>query len=108
MDKPDLTPDTRATALVASIIGLAHSLGLRIVAEGVENQVAYTELARMGCDQAQGYFMCRPVPIAELQHWLNRRHAVQPSTDTPSHEATQPSDHVLSSQMRTVLVPKSE
>ncbi len=78
-----MADDARATALVASIIGLAHSLGLRIVAEGVENQVAYTELARMGCDQAQGYFMCRPVAIAELQHWLNRRHAVQPSTDTP-------------------------
>ena len=71
-----MADDARAAALVASTIRLAHSLGLRIVAEGIENQVAYTQLARMGCDQAQGHFMCRPIPIAELHHWLNRRPAV--------------------------------
>ena len=42
----------RAAALVFSIIGLAHSLGLRMVAEGVENGSALAELARHGCDQA--------------------------------------------------------
>jgi diguanylate cyclase len=67
--------DLRAAALVASTISLAHSLGLRIVAEGVENEVAYAELARLGCDQAQGNYMSRPVPVAELEHWLNTRHA---------------------------------
>jgi diguanylate cyclase (GGDEF)-like protein len=69
-----MADDARAAALVASTIALAHSLGLRMVAEGVENQVAYTELIRFGCDQAQGYFMSRPVPATELEHWLNTRH----------------------------------
>src|SRR5450759_5962440 len=47
--------DDRTAALVASTIDLAHSLGLRMVAEGVETDEAYTELARLGCDQAQGF-----------------------------------------------------
>jgi len=70
-----MADNARAAALVASTIDLAHSLGLRMVAEGVETQVAYTELARLGCDQAQGYFMSRPVPAAELEHWLSTRRA---------------------------------
>jgi diguanylate cyclase (GGDEF)-like protein len=73
--------DPRAAALVASAIGLAHSLGLRMVAEGVETIAAYTELTRLGCDQAQGYFMSRPIPAAELDHWLRNREAVDQSTD---------------------------
>ena len=78
-----MADDARAAALVASIIGLAHSLSLRIVAEGVETHVAYTELARLGCDQAQGYYMSRPVPAAELDHWLNNRRAVDQPADIP-------------------------
>ena len=75
--------DARAAAMVASTIDLAHSLGLRIVAGGVETKLAYTELTRLGCDQAQGYYMSRPVPAAELNSWLSSRHpAVQP-TDIP-------------------------
>ncbi|HEY3437290.1 MAG TPA: EAL domain-containing protein [Actinotalea sp.] len=68
-----MADDARAAALVASTIALAHSLGLRMVAEGVEDHVAYTELARHGCDQAQGFYMSRPVPAAELDHWLTAR-----------------------------------
>ena len=78
-----MADDARAAALVASAISLAHSLGLRIVAEGVANDVAYAELARMGCDQAQGYFISRPVPAAELDHWLSNRHAVDQCADIP-------------------------
>ncbi|TFD75936.1 putative bifunctional diguanylate cyclase/phosphodiesterase [Cryobacterium fucosi] len=65
--------DPRAAALVASSIHLAHSLGLRMVAEGVEDGVACAELARYGCDEAQGYFIARPVPAAELDVWLAER-----------------------------------
>ena len=71
-----MADDARAAALVASTIALAHSLGLRMVAEGVETDVAYAELKRLGCDQAQGYFMSRPVPAGELDHWLRNRRAV--------------------------------
>ena len=68
-----MADDARAAALVVSTIGLAHSLGLRMVAEGVENATALAELTRHGCDQAQGYHLCRPVPAAELDHWLEQR-----------------------------------
>jgi EAL domain-containing protein (putative c-di-GMP-specific phosphodiesterase class I) len=78
-----MVDDARAAALVASTIGLAHSLGLRMVAEGVETEVAYTELRRLGCDQAQGFWMSRPVPPAELDHWLINRPAVDVAAHIP-------------------------
>lgn len=68
-----MADDARAAALVASTIGLAHSLGLRMVAEGVENDTALTELGRHRCDQAQGFHIGRPMPAAVLDHWLAAR-----------------------------------
>ena len=68
-----MADEARAAALVFSAVELAHSLGLRMVAEGVENEIALTELAEHGCDQAQGYYISRPVPAAELDHWLDQR-----------------------------------
>jgi diguanylate cyclase (GGDEF)-like protein len=70
-----MADDARAAALVVSTIGLAHSLGLRMVAEGVENPTALEELSRHGCDQAQGFHLSRPVPAAALEHWLDARDA---------------------------------
>jgi len=78
-----MADDARAAALVASTIDLAHSLGLRMVAEGVETSVAYAELKRLGCDQAQGFLISRPVPAAELDHWLSNRRAVDESAQIP-------------------------
>ena len=78
-----MADDARAAALVASTIDLAHSLGLRMVAEGVETQVAYAELKRLGCDQAQGYFISRPVPATILDHWLSNRPTGDGSTKSP-------------------------
>lgn len=70
-----MTDDSRATALVVSTIDLAHSLGLDMTAEGVENEDAFRALSDYGCDVAQGFFMSRPVPAAELDAWLAvRRH----------------------------------
>ena len=69
--------DDRAMALVSSTVGLAHSLGLRMVAEGVETDTAYASLAKMGCDQAQGYFTSRPLPAGKLDDWLSARDALR-------------------------------
>jgi hypothetical protein len=63
--------------------GEATCLGLRIVAESVETDVACTELSRLDCDQAQDHFMSRPVPAAELDHWLSNRRTLDQPTDTP-------------------------
>ena len=68
-----MADDARAAALVVSTIGLAHSLGLRMVAEGVENDTALAELTRHGCDRAQGFHIGRPMPAGELDHWLDMR-----------------------------------
>jgi diguanylate cyclase (GGDEF)-like protein len=88
-----MADDVRAAALVASTIALAHSLGMRMVAEGVETHVAYTELAGLGCDQAQGYFMSRPVPAAELDHWLSNRRGADILTDIPQLRTATPVGH---------------
>ncbi len=65
--------DQRAAALVASVVDLAHSLGLRIVAEGVEDAGALDALTGYGCDEAQGFHLSRPLPGDELEAWLGRR-----------------------------------
>ncbi len=56
--------------LVRSTIDLAHSLGLKVTAEGVETAVALTLLTGMSCDLAQGYFIARPMPLKELLTFL--------------------------------------
>ena len=56
--------------LVRSTIDLAHSLGMKVTAEGVETSVALSLLTGMGCDVAQGYFISRPVPLKELLIFL--------------------------------------
>ena len=62
---------TRSDAvIVRSTIDLAHNLGLRVVAEGVEDAATLTQLRELGCDVAQGYHLTRPIPAAELADWL--------------------------------------
>jgi diguanylate cyclase (GGDEF)-like protein len=60
--------------IVRSTVELAHSLGLRVVAEGVEDAQVLDLLATLGCDYAQGYHVCRPVPAAELLTWWKTRY----------------------------------
>jgi diguanylate cyclase (GGDEF)-like protein/PAS domain S-box-containing protein len=56
--------------IVRSTVDLGHNLGLRVVAEGVEDQATLKELATLGCDSVQGYYVARPMPAAELAAWL--------------------------------------
>ncbi len=62
-------------AIVRSTIGLAHDLGLSVVAEGVEDERAGELLAAYGCDLAQGYFISRPVPAAQIPTIVRARSA---------------------------------
>jgi EAL domain-containing protein (putative c-di-GMP-specific phosphodiesterase class I) len=55
---------------VRSIIGLAHELGLVVVAEGIEDLRTWDLLARQGCDVGQGYFISQPLPAADFTSWL--------------------------------------
>ena len=45
-------------------------MGLTVTAEGVETEAVLQRLADLGCDLAQGYFICRPLGVAELERWL--------------------------------------
>ncbi len=56
--------------IVQSTIDLAHNLGLKVVAEGVENQGIYDRLMDLGCDTMQGYYISPPLPADELIRWL--------------------------------------
>jgi len=62
--------DENDHAIVRSTIGLAHDLGLSVVAEGVEDEAAWDLLTALGCDIAQGYYVSRPLPASELTRWL--------------------------------------
>lgn len=57
-------------AIVRSTIDLAHNLGLKAVAEGVETESAWVKLKELGCDLAQGYYMSKPLPPEQLTDWL--------------------------------------
>ena len=57
--------------IVQAAIELGHHLGLNVVAEGVQNKETFDLLAQLGCDEAQGYFISRPVAAPELINWLN-------------------------------------
>ena len=66
----DMGTNEDDTVIVLSIINLAHNLGLKVVAEGVENQEISEQLATFGCDAAQGYYMCKPLSADEFTRWL--------------------------------------
>jgi diguanylate cyclase (GGDEF)-like protein/PAS domain S-box-containing protein len=56
--------------IVASTVQLAHNLGLRVTAEGIEEEAMLDSLNTMACDKGQGYHICRPVPIDALEKWI--------------------------------------
>jgi EAL domain-containing protein (putative c-di-GMP-specific phosphodiesterase class I) len=60
-------------AIVASTVGLAHSIGVPVVAEGVEDEATLEQIRELGCDKVQGYYFSRPLPPADLEQWLARR-----------------------------------
>jgi diguanylate cyclase (GGDEF)-like protein len=91
LDKSFVLPmleDPAATAIVRTTVDLAHSLGLTLVAEGVESQAHLRELARLGCDLAQGYHLSRPLPPDDLTPWLQQR--TQPPTGHPTPASGHP------------------
>jgi diguanylate cyclase (GGDEF)-like protein len=68
--------DADDAKIVRSTIDLAHNLGLTVVAEGIENAAIWSLLRSLGCDEGQGYHMCRPLPAAEVPAFANRWRAV--------------------------------
>jgi EAL domain-containing protein (putative c-di-GMP-specific phosphodiesterase class I) len=65
--------DASGRAIVRSTIELSHSLALRVVAEGVEDEPTWRALAALGCDESQGYYLTRPLAPDALITWLRER-----------------------------------
>lgn len=58
-----------------AIVALGHALGMRVIAEGVESADALASLRRLGCDEAQGHYLGRPMEAAAIPDWLRQREA---------------------------------
>ena len=67
-----LLVDPKSEALVSAIVSIAHSVGLKVCAVGVETSEQADALRRLRCDQLQGYLIGRPVPLEELAGWLRQ------------------------------------
>lgn len=80
----EIASDARDRAIVSSIVALSHALGLTVVAEGVETVEQATCLAEIGCDEAQGFLFCRPLPPADFESVLERGH-LGPPLPQPGH-----------------------
>jgi diguanylate cyclase len=61
--------------LVQTIISLAHSLKLKVIAEGVESEEQAKALCLLGCDEMQGYVFCRPIPFEQITTLLEKEKA---------------------------------
>jgi len=60
----------KGVAIVSAIIAMAHSLGLEVIAEGVEDGSHIHQLRKMKCDIVQGYYIAKPMPAAEFEQLL--------------------------------------
>ena len=65
-----MAEDPGNAMIVKSTIDLGHNLGLEVVAEGVEDHSVYNQLAALGCDYAQGYYLSRPLSPEKMTVWL--------------------------------------
>lgn len=75
--------DAGSRAIVQATIELGHRLGMRVVAEGVETASVWDALVELGCDEAQGYFIAKPMPAEDLvvwqAHWRRQQAAMRAS-----------------------------
>jgi EAL domain-containing protein (putative c-di-GMP-specific phosphodiesterase class I) len=64
--------DEKGISIVRPMIDLGHTMGLKVVGEGVEDLGTLDGLQALGCDSAQGFYLCAPVLAADLTAWLRR------------------------------------
>lgn len=68
----DMTVNHSDAVIVRTAVDLGHNLGLKVIAEGVENEETWNQLKILGCDSAQGYHMSRPLPPEAFLDWLEK------------------------------------
>jgi len=84
----DVTTDGDDATITRAVISMAHSLGLKVVAEGVETERQLAFLTEYGCDQIQGYFYAHPLPAGDCEMWLREMRRLQQVS--PEHPADTP------------------
>ncbi len=80
----DVTIDPDDAAIASTVIAMGHSLGHRVIAEGVETEAQLAFLRRHGCDEIQGYLFSRPLPATELSELLQEGRGLDPSNPFPA------------------------
>lgn len=80
----DMTTDPKDAAIVMAIIQLAHSLKLKVIAEGVETEEQLRFLRLLRCDEMQGYLFCRPLPVEAFEQLLHEGRNLSTMKNTPS------------------------
>jgi EAL domain-containing protein (putative c-di-GMP-specific phosphodiesterase class I) len=68
----EITTDADDATITRAVIGMAHNLGLKVVAEGVETKEQIAFLSANGCDEAQGFYFARPQPAREAAKWMRQ------------------------------------
>ena len=71
----DIAPDNSDAALLKGIIGLAHSLQLEVVADGIDTQQPMDFLQQFQSDELRGYFFSKPLPADECSAWIKRQNS---------------------------------
>jgi EAL domain-containing protein (putative c-di-GMP-specific phosphodiesterase class I) len=90
-----LGSEANGGVIVRSTIELGHAMGLKVVAEGVENDTALRILRSMECDLAQGFLLSRPLPAHDFSAWLlDRSAALAAATRTAARCGRHPGRHV--------------
>lgn len=102
----DLLRDSRTAAIIQSTVHLAHVLGLRVVAEGVQDDATFQALRDLHCNETQGYFHAPPLPPQELEHWLDGQAGSRPRSPGPCLRLD--IEHDLSAQPRQQPVGLAE
>jgi diguanylate cyclase (GGDEF)-like protein len=92
----DITTNPDAASIALTIIRMAHGLKLDVIAEGVETEAQLAYLRRNGCDQIQGYYFSRPLPLAEIEQILR------------DEKRLPPTDGVANAPLKTLLLVDDE
>ena len=92
----DITTNPDAAAIALTIIRMAHGLKLDVIAEGVETEAQLMYLRRHGCDQIQGYYFSRPLPLSEIEQILR------------DEKRLPPSDGIANAPLKTLLLVDDE
>lgn len=68
----DIAYESEQAAIVTAVASLSHRLNMKVIAEGVESESELQIITDLGCDEVQGYLVCKPLSASDMEHWLQR------------------------------------